>query len=217
MPTFIHSVSRCWRNLCKCVGTFYTDKNLPIAIWSVLSLTNYQNVLLNDWNCKYSTQQSTINNQIRFNGKSSGPNNRTLNKHCGYSFIGRDHSYSGIDYVPHWVSLSTASIATKVFLESVLSIHWGLLHAHLTLGQVMLFANISSPAYCICIFSCDQVADFSELISLYVETNGDISLPQNLQLETVRNSYFKFWCGSMWDMLLAALRFKKVLNIDRQY
>ena len=95
--------------------------------------------------------------------------------------------------------MSTASIATKVFLESVLSIHWGLLHAHLTLGQVMLFANISSPAYCICIFSCDQVADFSGLISLYVETNGEISLPQNLQLETVRNSYFKFWCGSMRD------------------
>ena len=78
----------------------------------------------------------------------------------------------------------------------------------MTLGLVMLFANISSPAYCICIFSCDHVADakhvtvihnFSELISLYVETNGDISLPQNLQLETVRNSYFKFWCGSMRD------------------
>ena len=91
----------------------------------------------------------------------------------------------------------------------------------MTLGQVMLFANISSPAYCICIFSCDHVADakhvtvihnFSELISLYVETNGDISLPQSLQLETVRNSYFEFWCGSMRDMFLAALRFKKVLS-----
>ena len=91
----------------------------------------------------------------------------------------------------------------------------------MTLGQVMLFANISSPAYCTCIFSCDHAADakhvtvihnFSELISLYVETNGDISLPQSLQLETVRNSYFEFWCGSMRDMFLAALWFKKVLS-----
>ena len=40
---------------------------------------------------QHSIQQSTINNKTRFNEKSPEPNNdRTLNKHCGCSFIGID-------------------------------------------------------------------------------------------------------------------------------
>ena len=45
-------------------------KKLPIAFWSVLSLNNFQNILLNDRKLQHSIQQSTINNQTRFDENS---------------------------------------------------------------------------------------------------------------------------------------------------
>ena len=38
----------------------------------------------------YSIKKSTINNQTRFDEKSSGSNNDQRDKHRGHSFIGRD-------------------------------------------------------------------------------------------------------------------------------
>ena len=53
--------------------------------------TELVNISMYIWNWKYSLQQSTINNQIRFDENSLVPNNDGTYKHtCSYSFIGRD-------------------------------------------------------------------------------------------------------------------------------
>ena len=61
---------------------------INVLVLFILKITKY----FTKWSkLQHSIQQSTIDNQTRFYEKSPEPNNdRTLNKHCSCSFIGRD-------------------------------------------------------------------------------------------------------------------------------
>ena len=77
-------------------------KKLPIAFWSVLSLNNILDILLNDRNCNIQSNNQQSNS---FWWKLISTQTRTTNDQCGkhcYSYIGRDTLSSKIP--KYWVA-----------------------------------------------------------------------------------------------------------------